>query len=42
MPPFKNDIISLFPKAPGTNQKNFHEERLPKINPGLQDLLVDT
>jgi hypothetical protein len=39
---FKNDIISLFPKAPGTIHKNFHEERLSKIKPGLQELLVDT
>jgi hypothetical protein len=39
---FKNDVISLFPKAPGTNHKNFHEERLPKIESGLQDLLVGT
>jgi hypothetical protein len=39
---FKNDIISLFPKAPGTNHKNFHEERLPKIKSGLQDVLVNT
>jgi hypothetical protein len=38
---FKNDIISLFPKAPGTNHKNFHEERLTKNKLGLQKLLVD-
>jgi hypothetical protein len=38
---FKNDIISLFPKAPGTNHKNFQEERLTKNKLGLQKLLVD-
>jgi hypothetical protein len=39
---FKNDIISLFPNTPGTIHKNFHEERLPKIKSGLQDLLMNT
>jgi hypothetical protein len=37
---FKNDIVSLIPKAPGTNHKNFHEERLTKYKLGLQKLLV--
>jgi hypothetical protein len=37
----KNDIVSLIPKAPGTHQKDFHEERLTKIKMGLQKLLVN-
>jgi hypothetical protein len=38
----KNDIVSLFPNTPGTNHKDFHEERMPENRSGLQDLLVNT
>jgi hypothetical protein len=38
---FKNDIVSLITKAPGTNHKNFHEERLTKNELCLQKLMVN-
>jgi hypothetical protein len=37
----KNNFISLLPDAPGTNQKDLHEERKPRNSSVLQDFLVD-
>jgi hypothetical protein len=38
---FKNNIVSIFPNTPGTNQKDLREEREHKNRFGLQDLLVN-
>jgi hypothetical protein len=33
--PIKDEVISLFPNLPGTQNKNFHEELVVEVKPGL-------
>jgi hypothetical protein len=37
----ENEIVSLFPQAPSSNNNNLHEEEPGKILLGNVDLLVD-